>query len=196
MYSIWDLMYRIYLFEQLEIVTEEFIDRALPLLPVERRKKATSYHQLIDRQNCVITYLILKVALKQCFRITDFTLQYGEYGKPFLAEYPNVYFNISHCRYGCVTAVADCPVGVDIQDIRPFSWEVAKKVCCKKELELLEKSPDQSREFTRMWAMKESYAKMIGQGLGCDFISIDTLSHGSMRVIDRKKYVISISDKV
>lgn len=186
-------MYKIYLFEQLEVVTVEFIERMLPLLPIERRKKAMSYHQLIDCRNCVITFLMLKIALKQCFRITDFTLQYGDYGKPFLTEYPNVYFNISHCRYGCVAAVADCPVGVDIQDIRPFSWEVAEKVCCKKELEILEKSSDKSREFTRMWAVKESYAKMIGQGLGYDFVKINTLSQEKMQVIDREKYVISIS---
>jgi len=187
-------MYRIYLFEQIEMVTEEFIDWVLPLLPMERRKQAMGYHRLIDRQNCVITYLMLKIALKQCFCIADFTLQYGDYGKPFLAEYPNVYFNISHCRYGCVVTVADCPVGVDIQDIRPFSWEVAGKVCCKKELELLGKSSNKSREFTRIWAMKESYAKMTGQGLGCDFIKIDTLSQESVQVIDREKYVISISE--
>lgn len=188
-------MYRIYLFEQLGMVTEEFIERMLPLLPAERRKKAMSYHQLTDCQNCVITYLMLKIALKQYFRIADFTLQYGDYGKPLLAEYSNVYFNISHCRCGCVVAVADCPVGVDIQDIRPFSWKVAGKVCCKKELELLEKSPDRSKEFTRMWAMKESYTKMTGQGLGYDFVRINTLSQQTMQVIDREKYIISISVK-
>ncbi len=186
-------MYRIYLFEQLEMVTEKFIEWVLPLLPVERRKKAISYHQLNDRRNCVITYLMLKIALKQCFRIAEFTLQYDDYGKPLLAEYPNVYFNISHCRCGCVAVVADYPVGVDIQDIRPFSWKVAGKVCCKKELELLEKSPDRSREFTRMWAMKESYTKMTGQGLGYDFVKINTLSQQITQVIDREKYVISIS---
>lgn len=186
-------MYRIYLFEQLETVTVEFIEQVLPLLPVERRKKAMSYHQLIDCRNCVITFLMLKIALKQCFCITDFTLRYGDYGKPFLIEYPNVFFNISHCRYGCVAAVSDSPVGADIQDIRPFSWKVAEKVCCNKELEFLEKSPDKSREFTRMWAMKESYAKMTGQGFRCDFIKINTLSQEAMQVIDREKYVISIS---
>lgn len=168
-------MYKIYLFRQLEQITEEFIDRSLALLPEERRQKALRYRRMTDRKNCVITYLMLKIALRECFQITSFTLGYEENGKPCLAEYPNIYFNISHCQYGCVVAVADTPVGVDIQEVRPFSWEVAKRVCSKEELELLERSSDRDREFTRMWIMKESYAKMTGEGIRGNLAEINIL---------------------
>lgn len=57
-------MYRIYLFEQEELVSDDFVKKALPLLPEERRKKALRYHNRIDRNNCVLTYLMLKIALK------------------------------------------------------------------------------------------------------------------------------------
>ena len=185
-------MYRVYVFEQLERVSEHFIQSALPMLPEERRRKAMHYRQANDRKNCVIAYLMLKIGLKECFQIVDFTLDYGEHGKPYLAEYPDVYFNISHCSCGCAVAVADSPIGVDIQDIRSFSWEIARRVCCKEELELLERSSDRDREFTRIWAMKESYVKMTGQGIGCDLVGINTLSNKKVQISDIANGVIAL----
>lgn len=113
----------------------------------------------------MITYLMLQYGLRECFGITSFELAFGEYGKPYLPQYPHVHFNISHCDTGCAVAVADCPVGVDIQDIRPFSWAVAQKVCCPKELAELEKCADRNKLFALIWAIKESYGKLTGEGI-------------------------------
>ncbi|MGN0408316.1 MAG: 4'-phosphopantetheinyl transferase family protein [Bacteroides sp.] len=186
-------MHKIYLFEHVELVTEEFVEWALPLLPEERRKKALSYRQDIDRKNCVISYLLLKIALKECFRITDFSIVYGKYGKPYIAEYANIFFSISHCRCGCIVAVADFPIGVDIQNIVPFSWEIAMRVCCKEELEVLKKSADKALEFTRMWSAKESYAKMTGEGISIGLNGINTLSQKYSQIMITAKYVISVA---
>lgn len=165
---------------------------AFLLLPEERRQKVIRYRQPIDRKNCIITYLMLKYALKECFQIEDFTLLTGDAGKPYLAEYPNIHFNISHCRCGCVVAVADVPIGIDIQDVRSFSWEIARRVCCMEELELLQRNADKDREFTRMWAMKESYLKMLGTGMKMNLMEINTLSEESVQVIEREKAIISV----
>lgn len=156
---------RLYLFDQYEKISEEFIIRALPFLPEERRSRALRYRRRIDRDNCVITYLMLCYALRECFGIKSFKMAYGEYGKPYLPDYPDVHFNISHCGIGCAVVVANYPVGVDIQDVRPFSWDVAKQVCSEGELADLEKSSDRDRLFTKMWAMKESWGKMMGRGI-------------------------------
>lgn len=150
------------------------------------------FHRVIDRKNCVIAFLMLKIALKQCFHITDFVLHYGEYGKPYLADHSGVYFNISHCSCGCAVAVADCPIGVDIQDIRSFSWDIAQRVCCKEELEVLEQSNEKDREFTRMWSMKESYVKMLGISIGSELMKINTLSIKNVQTLNRANRMISI----
>ena len=62
MWNIWKDMYRIYLFEQEELVPDDFIKKALSLLPEERRKKALRYRNRIDQNNCVLTYFMLKIA--------------------------------------------------------------------------------------------------------------------------------------
>lgn len=192
MRNIWNYMHRTYLFEQEELVPDNFIKKVLPLLPEERRKKALRYHNRVDRNNCVLTYLILKIALKDCFQIKDFTVQYGRYGKPFLKEYPNIFFSISHCKCGCVVAVADELVGIDIQNIIPFSWDVAERVCCLEELGVLKQSTHKDREFIRMWTMKESFLKMTGEGIFGDLKSINTLEMDWIEVEERESNIIAI----
>lgn len=185
-------MYKVYLFQHEELITDDFINKILYLLPIERRKKALRYRNPIDRNNCVITYLMLKIALKECFDITKFTMQYGKYGKPYLAEYPNVFCSISHCAYGCVVAVADEFIGVDIQNIVPFSWKVAYRVCCPEEIEVLKMSMDKTREFIRMWTMKESYLKMIGEGITGDLKAVNSLEMEWIEVLEGGNNIISI----
>ena len=158
-------MCKLYLFDGYEHLSEEFIARSLAFLPADRRIRALRYRRRIDRWNCVVAYLMLLYGLRECFGITTFKIAFGEYGKPYLPEYPQVHFNISHCDTGCAVAVADCHVGVDIQDVRPFSWDMARRVCCEQEITELEERADQNELFTEMWTMKESYGQMIGLGL-------------------------------
>lgn len=168
-------MYKLYLFGEYEHLSEEFIARALQFLPESRRNRALRYRRQIDRWNCVITYLMLQYGLRECFGITSFEFAFGEYGKPYLLGYPHVHFNISHCEAGCAVVVADCPVGVDIQDVHSFSWNLAQRVCCRHELDVLKKCAHQDKLFTEMWALKESYGKMTEKGILYGMEKFDTI---------------------
>lgn len=167
-------MYKIYLFNEYEQLSDEFIERALEILPEGRRNKALRYRRKIDMQNCVVAYLLLKYGLHDCFDINSFQISYGKYGKPYLGEYPNIYFSFSHCNIACVVAISDYPIGIDIQDIRPFSWDIANLVCSQQELIELHKSKDRNLLFTKMWVIKESYVKMLGIGISHGLKWFDT----------------------
>ena len=143
-------------------------------LPEERRSKALRYRREIDRKISVVSYLLLIYALHKEFKLSSPTLAYTEKGKPYLPDHPDIHFNISHCPQGCVCAVSDKPVGVDIQDIRPFSQDIANRCCSTEELLLLTQSADPAAGFTQMWAMKESYLKMTGEGIAQSLPAIDT----------------------
>lgn len=186
-------MYKVYLFRQPDRISAGWLMEALSVLPEERQKKAMRYRLESDRKNCVISYLLLKAALKECFGIINFEVGIGRYGKPFLTQYPDVHFNISHCCLGCAVAVSDCPVGVDIQEIRPFSWEVARRVCGSQELCMLEKSGCRERDFIRMWTMKESYVKRLGIGLGYPLDQVDTMTVAGVEVAEFSGFVVAVS---
>lgn len=44
-----------------------------------------------------------------------FQIGYGENGKPFLLDYKEVHYNLSHSGDWILCAVSDQPVGIDIQ---------------------------------------------------------------------------------
>ena len=102
------------------------------------------------------------------YNITDRTLRYGVHGKPYLMS-GDLFFNISHSNGVVVCAVADKEIGVDIQKI-DYRKRVISKVCSSEEANDI-KTPE---DFTKMWVLKESFAKCDGRGYDYDFKKIDT----------------------
>jgi 4'-phosphopantetheinyl transferase len=143
-------------------------------LPEERKAKALRYRREIDRKLSVASYLLLIYALRKEFALSTPTLAYTAKGKPYLPDHPDIHLNLSHCPRGCVCAVSDQPVGVDIQDIRPFSQELANYCCSDGELLLLKHSEDPAACFAQMWTRKESYLKMTGEGITKRLSLVDT----------------------
>ncbi len=184
----------VYLFENPTYFDEDLLLRALPFLPEERQKKALSYKHTTDRNCCVISYLLFLYGLRYQYNITNPTLTYGPFHKPYLADAKDIYFNISHCQKACVCAFSDREIGIDVQDIRPYRELTAKKVCNAAELELIRQSEDKARSFTRIWSMKESYVKMTGSGITLPLNQIDTTSL-PIQVTEYPEFYLSVCEK-
>lgn len=141
-----------------------------------------------DKNNCIISDVLSKVAIKKTFSI-DIAKQkiaYTEYGKPYLLNYPDVHFNISHSGKYVTCAVSYTPVGIDIQKISEYNSDVAKRVCNEKELKQIEDSLDKASEFTKLWTQKEAVLKMHGTGIASGDIKncLDNHNVQSKRIED------------
>lgn len=144
-------------------------------------------------------FMLLRYALKKEYGITEMPVfAMNEYGKPFLSGHTDIWFNISHSQKSVVCAVADRPVGVDIQDIRPLNMRVGEKFMTKTE-EAAVKSitdPDElNRELCRLWCIKESYGKMTGKGFGEGFKKVETdrlIAENRVSVTERGGFFISV----
>jgi len=153
----------VYLFDDYENLCENFIDDNINKLPEFRREKCIKYRQDIDKINCIITYLLLKQGLKEIYGIhSEPEFVFNENRKPFLKEHPHIYFNLSHCKYGAVCAIAEAEVGVDIEGLERYKENIAQRVCSENELKQLEITDDPIKLFFRIWTEKESYAKAKG----------------------------------
>lgn len=99
------------------------------------------------------------------------------YGKPQVAAgLPQVHFSVSHIETASVIAVSTVPVGIDIETIaRPVDERIVEAVCSPRERRSLAKLDVRARqrEFARLWALKEAYAKLTGTGLAADFRFLD-----------------------
>ena len=167
-------MYKIYALFDLTQLNTCVLESYIRYLPPDRKAKALRFRKEIDKKNCILAYLLLQYGLYKEYGIRTVKLSYTHTGKPYLPDYPNIHFNISHCSQGCICAISDLPVGIDIQDVRPFSLPIAKRGCSDAELQLLKLSTDPASEFTRIWTMKESYLKMTGPGIAVDLRTVDT----------------------
>ncbi len=92
---------------------------------------------------------------------------YNEYGKPRLADKPDVHFNLSHAGHMVVCIVDSSPVGIDVEEIQPVEAAVAKTCCTPDEFKRFTagQKADRLRYFYDLWTIKESYVKAIGKGL-------------------------------
>ena len=88
-------------------------------------------------------------------------------GKPYLANYPDIYFNLSHSGEWAVCAISESPVGVDIQHCDEGRRDVASRFFHREEIRYLDGLPQFRRDegFYRLWALKESFVKATGRGL-------------------------------
>ena len=91
----------------------------------------------------------------------------GEFGKPYLVEYPELHFSLSHSGTWVVCALSSSPVGIDVEEIKSMDLDnSAPYFTCSEHSDLLSKAPaDRLGHFFNLWTAKESYVKMTGAGL-------------------------------
>ena len=100
---------------------------------------------------------LLAVGLRELYgmELNRAGLSYGQHGKPYLRNHPEIHFNISHCEGLAVCVFSDTETGVDVERIREVKEKVIPKVFDRAEQEI----------FYRFWTLKESYVKQSGQGM-------------------------------
>lgn len=111
--------------------------------------------------------------LRECLRLcgidygenTRITL--GEHGKPSLADYPDIHYNVTHADgiTACLVSSREC--GIDAEKVRPYRPNVIKRAFSENEKALIENAPEAERDllFFRLWTLKESYVKALGIGV-------------------------------
>ncbi len=88
-----------------------------------------------------------------------------EHGKPYVKEFPDVHFSVSHDGGVWACAVSGCEVGLDLQKTCDRdTTRIAERFFHPTEIAWLAEQ-DSPEEFFRIWAKKESYVKYTGTGL-------------------------------
>ena len=86
-------------------------------------------------------------------------------GKPyFLGE--DLHFSISHTKNYVFCVLADCPVGIDAEEMdRDLRLSLAEKILSPGELEQFQNASDKRRALLTFWVLKEASGKCTGEGL-------------------------------
>lgn len=96
-------------------------------------------------------------------------IAHHEHGKPYLADHPGLFFNLSHCRRALAAAIStEGEVGIDIESRRPVVAALVDKVCSPEEADAIAHADDPELLFLKYWTQKEALLKLIGTGIDRD----------------------------
>ncbi len=158
----------------IENISEEELERDLLLLPDWRREAAERYRFFSGRVQSTKAYLLLRQALFEEYGIRDEgRFSFGEHGKPYLADHPDIHFNLSHCREAVMCVVDERPVGCDIESVeRKTDLALLKRTMSPAEQERVFASSAPELEFMKLWTAKEAVLKQRGTGLTEDLADL------------------------
>lgn len=166
---------------------EEDFEAALEKVQNLRKEKVMRCKKEEDKKRSLAAGCLLRFGLMAeglDYDSLDFTVLQG--GKLVLGQENAPYFSISHAADYAACVLSDRPIGLDLEPFARLKTpkgqlrieQMSKKCLTQEERALLEEKSGEEKEkaFLEFWTKKEAYSKCMGQGLGLDFSTIDTIA--------------------
>ena len=196
------------IFDHMHLSSDEAVREMLPLVSEQRRQQALRYQHTFGQFCCLKSYLMLLELLAAVYPELDKAkpeFGYTEKGKPFLLDRPDIHFSISHTKNAILVAIADAPIGVDIEAFRsPSAALIARTMNATEQaaiatadgwnIQRTNGTPQAS--FTAIWTRKEAVLKLRGTGIEGDLREVLSGSETILtRIFPRKGYAFSIAQQ-
>ncbi|GGJ52730.1 4'-phosphopantetheinyl transferase family protein [Deinococcus roseus] len=157
-------------------VSEDLLSSCLNTLSLQehqRRERLTT--SLLQRQFAAARGQ-LRFLLSRYLKASpaDLRLSSTPRGKPFLQDFPDLHFNVSHSGHTLLIGVARSPLGVDVEHIPPdFNPLELLRFFSPEEQDFIKSGPVE--RFFWCWTRKEARLKATGEGLTAELAQLNTL---------------------
>ncbi|WP_262965588.1 4'-phosphopantetheinyl transferase family protein [Methylobacter psychrophilus] len=142
------------------------------MLDNAEQNQVQKFKQVLLQQRYVVIHGRLRQLLGQLLNQAPekISIKKAKYGKPYLADYPELAFNISHTADKVVIALGwNCHLGIDIEICKPRInvSGLVNKCFAKEEIAYWTLLPEaqKTQVFYRFWTRKEAFVKATGQGI-------------------------------
>ena len=160
---------RIYIADISVLKETSVFERLLSRVPEYRQKKVMSFKFEKGKMQSLGVGLLLQMACNEVgLAHADERIAYGENGKPFFANFPEVHFNLSHSGERVMCVISPFNVGCDVEIIKGDRGRLAERFFKPEEslwIKHFETLEAQSDAFYRLWTLKECYMKVTGRGM-------------------------------
>ncbi|AQS04673.1 4'-phosphopantetheinyl transferase family protein [Clostridium beijerinckii] len=176
-------------------VSQYELNKLCFLIDLEKKFKIKKFINQKDKIRTLIGEILIRTIIVEKLKIDNKCIRFSknEYGKPYLKDYPNFNFNISHSGEYVLCVVDNKPVGIDIEEIKYIEYEeIAKRFFTAREFDYIvnQELCFQLNSFYEIWTLKESYIKCLGQGLSIPLksFSIELEKYENMKMLINTKY--------
>lgn len=141
-------------------------------MPALDEKELERYDSTINsntRLQLLLSRWLLKSLLSESTKkpLAAHRFLYTENGKPYIDTQPEIHFSLAHCNTSIAIAIADTPVGVDVENNQRKGepWEQIHRffnVDVGHRMQILESLQDKKQFFFTYWTAMEAMVKMKG----------------------------------
>ena len=162
------------------------LKKAYPLVSQNRKDKIDFYRFEKDKKLSAGAYLLLKKLLSD-EDIAKPIFKTEKYGKAYISNYKDIYFNLSHSGKMVLCSISDMEVGIDIEYIDPtIDLNIARHYFYNREYENIMNAENRQDEFFKYWVLKESYMKYTGLGMNLKLDSFEIIIENEIKLKNDK----------
>lgn len=153
------------------------LDRYLPAFSQEVNQNILRYRRWKDVQLSLLGKVLLQYGLKTYYNISDVETGVLPNKKPYLKDH-HLHFNISHSKELAVCAIAEYPLGIDVEFRDPkINYQDFIFQMTARELQKIHDAEDKTKEFFTYWARKEAVIKAHGAGMMLPLDSFEVVNN-------------------
>lgn len=153
----------------------------------EKRHQIDKFMYIEDYKRSLLGDALVRKMVSNISGISMDTIVFdvNEYGKPYVANVPNIYFNLSHSGKWVACIVSDNQCGIDIEKIADVDMRIVERFFSMSECNAIKKinSSELRQKFFEYWTIKESYIKFIGKGLSIPLNSFEVYEEANRYII-------------
>jgi 4'-phosphopantetheinyl transferase len=151
----------------------------------DRKQRVKKFFRHEDACRSIVGEVLAKYCVGKTAGVPPSTISFriDSFGKPHadLRE-KEIQFSVSHSGSWVVCAVDEGMVGIDVERVRKYDPDIAKRFYHLNEFAALIALSEQERNsrFFDLWTIKESYIKALGKGLSQALDSFEILFENGM----------------
>ena len=191
------------LFTDIDRCTPEEVQRLFTLVPEEQKIEALKFKHTFGQFATLKSYLMLEELLLADGLVpqgASLHFEYNSHGKPHLADFPDVHFNISHCPKAIAVAIDSAPIGVDVERYVNPSDSLLNYCMNDDEVRQVRQSSQPEKTFATLWTQKEALFKQRGTGITHELREVLAHPHPDVRletsVFDEQQFAFTIATAV
>jgi len=143
-----------------------------PQVSNDRKEKINKLKFTNDKSISILSELLMRYCIFDTYDLSseEVSFRTNEFGKPYLASFQNIFFNVTHSEHYIACAISDSEIGIDIEFVSKDDCSFMNRILHPQELGWIDELNqfEKNNTYYKFWCLKEAFGKCLGVGLNYD----------------------------